>query len=92
MGGVRAWAVRTSSQGSRLWRPATLCVLSTVSASILGGFDFGRRAFTAPARPLLTPAAAQNRLAAVPGRLDSHRRAASVVTFVNTMLPGAARR
>eukprot|EP00966_Prymnesium_polylepis_P214548 4968660-Prymnesium_polylepis.1 len=41
-------------------------------------FDFGRGAFTAPARPLLTPAAAQSRLAAVPGRLDSHRRAASV--------------
>ena len=71
---------------------ATCTNTCPVSASILGGFDFGRGAFTAPARPLLTPAAAQNRLAAVPGRLDSHMRAASVVTFVNTMLPGAARR
>ena len=63
-----------------------------MSASFSGSFDIGHGAFTPPARSLLTPAAAHNRLAAVPDRLDSHRRAASVVTFVNTMLPGAARR
>ena len=70
----------------------TRATQSTVSASISGGFDFGHGAFTAPARPLLTVVAAQNRLAAAPGRLDSHRHAACVVTFVNTMLLGAARR
>ena len=56
----------------------------TVSASFSGSFDIGHGAFTPPARSLLTPAAAHNRLAAVPDRLDSHGRAASVVTFVNT--------
>eukprot|EP00966_Prymnesium_polylepis_P053658 1240467-Prymnesium_polylepis.1 len=40
---------------------------TTVLASISGGFDFGHALFTPPARPLLTRAAAQERLAAAPG-------------------------
>ena len=63
---------------------------STVLASISGSFDIGHGPFTPPTRPLLTPDAAQERLAAAPGDRPSPRRAEGVVAFVNTMLNGVA--
>jgi hypothetical protein len=42
--------------------------------------------------PLLTPAAAQERLADAPIDAVSHRRVESVIDFVATMLIGATRR
>eukprot|EP00966_Prymnesium_polylepis_P205649 4765648-Prymnesium_polylepis.1 len=46
----------------------------TVSASVLGSFGFRHGAFTPPARPLLTRAAATERLAGAPSGAAPHRR------------------
>ena len=53
----------------------------TVLASIFRSFDFPIRTFTAPARPLLTPAAAAERLAGAPSGAAPHRRVEGLVEF-----------
>ena len=63
-----------------------------MSASFSGSFDIGHGAFTAPVRPLLTPAAAPKRLGVAPSAVPSPRRATGVVAFVDIMLHGSARR
>jgi hypothetical protein len=67
-------------------------IQGTVPASISGGFDVGTRNPGSPTMPLLTPAAAQERLADAPIDAVSHRRVESVIDFVATMLIGATRR
>ena len=64
----------------------------TVSASILGGFDFRRRAFIPTARPLLTRAAAAERLAGAPRDTARLRCAKSVVDFAANFLRRATQR
>ena len=71
---------------SRHVRGQCFPVRGTVLASISGSFDIGHGPFTPPTRSLLTPDAAQERLAAAPDDRPSPRRAEGVVAFVNTML------
>ena len=61
----------------------------TVSASFLQSFDFAIAAFTAPARPLLTRAAAAERLAGAPSGTAPHRSVEDMVGFATSMLRGA---
>ena len=63
-----------------------------MSASILGGFDFGRVAFTVALAAPVTPAAAYERLAGAPRGAAAHRRVETVVVFATNMLGGATRR
>ena len=60
---------------------STAATERTVSASISGSFDIGHGAFAPPARPLLMPAAAHERLRAVPGRWPCTRAAKGAVNL-----------
>jgi hypothetical protein len=61
---------------------------STVSASISQSFDFAIAAFTAPARPLLTPAAAQESLVGAPSGTPPRTRVDSVKQIAVPMVNG----
>jgi len=65
---------------------------STVLASVLGSFGFRHGAFTPPARPLLTPAAAQERMADAPSGVTTHSHFGSFNFFAVAMANGVAQR
>ena len=67
-------------------------VTRTVLASILQSFDLASAAFTAPARPLLTPAAAQERMAGAPSGVSTHSYFGSFNFFAVAMANGVAQR
>ena len=69
--------------------PADDC---TVLASILQSFDFAIAAFTAPARPLLTPAAAQESLVGAPSGTPPRTRVDGVKKIAVPMVNGVAQR
>ena len=64
----------------------------TVAASILPGFDFPLAVFTPPARPSLTPAAAQESLAGAPSGTAPHSHFGSFDIFAVAMANGVAQR
>jgi hypothetical protein len=64
----------------------------TVLASILQSFDFAIAAFTAPARPLLTPAAAQESLVGAPSGKPPRTRVDGVKKVAVPMVNGVAQR
>ena len=63
-------------------------VLGTVLASFLQSFVFATSLFTAPARPLLTRAAAAERLAGALRGTAPHRSVEDTVGFATSMLSG----
>eukprot|EP00966_Prymnesium_polylepis_P255467 5902442-Prymnesium_polylepis.1 len=65
---------------------------SLVSASILSSFDFVIAAFTPPVRPLLTRAAAQERMAGAPSGVPTHSHFGSFNFFTVAMANGMAQR
>ena len=65
---------------------------TTVTASILQSFDFIIAAFTAPARQLLTPAAAQERMIGAPSGTATHSHFGSFNIFAVAMANGVAQR
>ena len=63
--------------------------LCTVSASILGSFDFVVALFTPPAKAPVMLAAAHERLADAPRGAAPHRSVEGMVDFAPNMLSGA---
>jgi hypothetical protein len=58
----------------------------------LASFDFVTSSFTAPVRPLLTPAAAQERMAGAPSGAATHSHFGSFNVFAVAMANGVAQR
>ena len=72
--------------------PRRLSQPERVQASILSSFDFVRDVFTPPARPRLTPAAAQDRMVGAPGGKATHTRVGGFNFFAVPMTNGVAQR